>query len=84
MSCSSGDMEEAVHSPWLQTVPGKKQLSGQHSVLPQEQHPHCTVSCEQAGGHGVPRESQGLQSVPCMAEMEKVGGVWEQQTSFLA
>lgn len=44
VSCSSGDMEEAVHSPWLQAVPGKKQLSGQHSVLLQEQQHHCTVA----------------------------------------
>lgn len=60
MSCSSGDVEEPVHTPWLQAAPGKKQLSGQHSVVLQEQRPRCTVPHEQAVAMGGPRRTGGF------------------------
>lgn len=61
VSCSSGDTEKPVHTPWLQAVPGKKQLTGSTRLCLRSSIPCCTVPHERAGGHGVPKENQGLE-----------------------
>lgn len=60
----------------LSPAPGARHCLGRSSSGGSTRS-HGTVPGEGAGGRGVPRENQGLWGVPGMAEMEKLGGVWE-------
>lgn len=57
VSCISGDTEDPVCALWLQALPGKERLGGQHAVLLQERHrpaATCAMHHARADGHGVP------------------------------